>query len=299
MESDFTTARAYLAAAGQQVQDELKRQLDSRLEIPGKLRAAQEHSLFAGGKRLRPALCLAGAELVGGQRTDALPGACALEMVHTYSLIHDDLPSMDNDELRRGKPTCHMVFGEATAILAGDALLTDAFGVLASAPVDSQRIVSAVSLLARAAGGEGMVGGQQLDLDGEGQPPSPQAADAIHSKKTAALLQAAILVGATLAGADQAQLTVLGEYGLALGLAFQVADDILDHTSTADQLGKSPGKDADQGKLTYVAAVGIEEAKKRALALSHEAIAAMEAFRGAETYEVLHQLAVLSVKRRK
>jgi geranylgeranyl diphosphate synthase type II len=299
MSRKFAEATEYLANAASLVEAELRRLLAGRPETPEKLREAMEHSLFAGGKRLRPALCLAAAELVGGSRGEALPGACALEMVHTYSLIHDDLPSMDNDELRRGKPTCHVAFGEATAILAGDALLTEAFAVLTASPTDSARVRRAIGVLAVAAGSEGMVGGQQLDLDGEGAEPTVEKANAIHEKKTAALIRAAVMVGATLAGAGSYESEALSEYGHALGLAFQVADDVLDHTSSAEELGKSPGKDADQGKLTYVAAVGLEEARKHARALSSEAVAALAPFKGRPGYKVLHELAILAVERRK
>ncbi|MHC4916582.1 MAG: polyprenyl synthetase family protein [Planctomycetota bacterium] len=299
MSTDFTEAKTYLANAASLVEAELRRLMTSRPGIPEKLRAAVEHSLFAGGKRLRPALCLGAAELVGGERKDVLPGACALEMIHTYSLIHDDLPSMDNDDLRRGKPTCHITYGEATAILAGDALLTDAFGVLTASGADSARVRKAVEVLAAAAGAEGMVGGQQLDLDGEGTEPTVERANAIHEKKTAALIRAAVMVGAALAGAGSYESEALSEYGHSLGLAFQVADDILDHTSTAEEMGKSPGKDADQGKLTYVAAVGLEEARKHARALSSEAVAALAPFKGRPGHKVLHELAVLAVERRK
>jgi geranylgeranyl pyrophosphate synthase len=299
MPSDLSLARDYLANAASLVEAELRRHLSAREGIPRKLRAAMEHSLFGGGKRLRPALCLAAGELVGGNRANVLPGACALEMVHTYSLIHDDLPSMDDDELRRGQPTCHVAFGEASAILAGDALLTDAFAVLVSSRAETDRIRRAVTILARAAGSEGMVGGQQLDLDGEGAEPTVERANAIHGMKTAALIRAAVLVGAVLAGAGNVELDELGRYGQSLGLAFQVADDVIDHTGTAEEMGKSPGKDADQGKLTYVAAVGLEAARKHARALSHEAIAALEGFKGRSTYKVLAELATLAVDRRK
>jgi len=299
MPAGFAAAREYLANSASLVEAELRRQIEVRPDTAGKLRKAMEHSLFAGGKRLRPALCLAAGELVGGRREDVLPGACALEMVHTYSLIHDDLPSMDNDELRRGKPTCHVAFGEATAILAGDALLTEAFGVLASSHAEADRVRRAIAILSSAAGAEGMVGGQQLDLDGEGAEASVERASAIHEKKTAALIRAAVLVGGVLAGASNVELEELGRYGQSLGLAFQVADDVLDHTSTAEEMGKSPGKDADQGKLTYVAAVGLKAARKHARALSHEAVAALAAFKGRATYRVLAELATLAVERKK
>jgi len=292
-------AKAYLENAASLVEAELRRRLPAHRDIPGKLRAAMEHSLFAGGKRLRPALCLAAAEAVGGRREDALPGACALEMVHTYSLIHDDLPAMDDDDLRRGKPTCHVAFGEAAAILAGDALLTEAFATLAASPADAGRVKRAVAVLANAAGATGMVGGQQLDLDGEGQTATVEAATAIHLRKTAALLQAAVLVGAVLAGSSGYEQQALGRYGQALGLAFQVADDVLDATSSAEQLGKSPGKDREQKKLTYVAAAGVAAARRQARKLAREAVAALEPFRRRPACAVLRGLAELAVERKK
>jgi geranylgeranyl diphosphate synthase type II len=291
-------ATAYLENAASLVEAELRRRFSAGRDIPAKLRAAMEHSLFAGGKRLRPALCLAAAEVVGGRREDALPGACALEMVHTYSLIHDDLPAMDDDQLRRGKPTCHVTFGEATAILAGDALLTEAFAVLASSPADPGRVKRAAAILANAAGAEGMVGGQQLDLDGEGRPATIKAATAIHLRKTAALIQGAALVGAVLAGSSGYEQQALGRYGQALGLAFQVADDVLDATSSAEELGKSPGKDRDQKKLTYVAAVGVAAARRQAAKLAREATAALAPFRQRPAYGVLCGLADLAVQRK-
>jgi geranylgeranyl pyrophosphate synthase len=298
MSSNFQTAREYLQEAASLVEAGMRRHLDARPGIPERLRAAIDHSLFAGGKRLRPALALAAAELVGGRCQEALPGACALEMVHTYSLIHDDLPAMDDDRLRRGRPTCHVAFDEATAILAGDALLTEAFGVLAFSGAEPGRVRDALRILAAAAGPEGMVGGQQLDLDAEGQPATVGAAEAIHLRKTAALIRGAVLVGAVLSGAGDRELDALGRYGQALGLAFQVADDVLDATCTAEELGKSPGKDSAQGKLTYVAAVGVAAARQHAQALSREAVAALDGFRGRPACTVLHQLAAMAVERK-
>jgi geranylgeranyl diphosphate synthase type II len=298
MAAECSAARAFLGEVAALVEAGLKAYLGSRPDVPAKLRAAMEHSLLAGGKRLRPALCLAAAETVGGQRQAALPAALALEMIHTYSLIHDDLPAMDDDALRRGQPTCHVAFGEATAILAGDALLTDAFGMLASAEAAPERVRRAVAELAAAAGAAGMVGGQQLDLEGEGRKPSVAAAEAIHEKKTAALIRAAVLVGGILGGGKQAEIGALGRYGRALGLAFQVADDVLDATSSAEELGKSPGKDQQQGKLTYVAAAGLEAARKRAHGLADEAVAALAPFAGRPAAQVLRELAVLAVERR-
>lgn len=296
--TNFPAARAHLAESATLVESALGDYLRSRADVPARLRAAMEHSLMAGGKRLRPALVFAAAELVGGTREGALPAAMALEMIHTYSLIHDDLPAMDDDDLRRGKPTCHVAYGEATAILAGDALLTDAFGVLASAAAEPVRVRLAVSELAAAAGAEGMVGGQQLDLEGESREPTAAAAEAIHERKTAALIRAAVLLGGILGGGNEVELNALGRYGLALGLAFQVADDVLDATSSAAELGKSPGKDRAQGKLTYVAAAGLAAAKKRARGLADEAAAALGVFGRRRAAKVLRELAHLAVERR-
>jgi geranylgeranyl diphosphate synthase type II len=296
--SESPAARKHLAESAALVEAGLRDWLGSRPEVPERLRQAMEHSLMAGGKRLRPALVFAAAELVGGAREAALPGAMALEMIHTYSLIHDDLPAMDDDDLRRGKPTCHVAYGEATAILAGDGLLTDAFGALASSGAEPARVRLAVRELAAAAGAEGMVGGQQLDLEGEGGEPTVRAVEAIHEKKTAALLRAAVVVGGALGGGNEVEISALGRYGLALGLAFQVADDILDATSTAKELGKSPGKDREQGKLTYVAAVGVEKARRRARELADEAAAHLRVFGNRPAAKVLRELAALAVERK-
>jgi geranylgeranyl diphosphate synthase type II len=231
-----------------------------------RLADAMRYSLEAGGKRVRPVLCLLAAESVGGSLDAALPGALALEYVHTYSLVHDDLPAMDDDDLRRGKPTCHIAFGEAHAILAGDGLLTEAFRLLAEGAGDGARRLEAISVLAEAAGWRGMVGGQALDLEGEeltrsGQPYGLDHLKTIHRLKTGALLRAAVEVGAVLGGADAAQRAALRAYGEAIGLAFQIQDDILDATSTDEALGKRAGKDEGRGKITYPALLGLEGAR--------------------------------------
>ena len=224
---------------------------------------AMRYSLEAGGKRVRPILCLLAAEAVGGSAHAALPGALALECIHTYSLVHDDLPAMDDDDLRRGKPTCHIAFGEAHAILAGDGLLTEAFRLLASAEgLDPARRVEAIAVLAEASGWRGMVGGQALDLEGEAL--ASYGLDhlkTIHRLKTGALLRASTELGAILAGADAAQRAALRAYGEALGLAFQIQDDLLDATATDAALGKRAGKDADRGKITYPALLGLDGAR--------------------------------------
>lgn len=233
-----------------------------------RLAEAMRYSLEAGGKRVRPVLCLLAAEAVGGRPEQALACSVALEFIHTYSLIHDDLPAMDNDDLRRGKPTNHVVFGEGQAILAGDGLLTEAFQVITrDSGLPVERRVEAVSILAEAAGWRGMVGGQSLDLLGEeltrtGQPYGLDHLQLIHRLKTGALLRASVEMGAVAAGASAAQRQALREAGSLLGLAFQIQDDILDATSTAEQMGKRVGKDEGKGKITYPALLGLDGARR-------------------------------------
>jgi len=243
--------------------------LDAELTRPfregdaARLAEAMRYSLEAGGKRVRPVLCLLACEAVGGRVSEALPGALALEYVHTYSLIHDDLPAMDDDDLRRGRPTNHKVFGEGHAILAGDALLTEAFGVLASADLDPVRRAEALALLAEGAGWRGMAGGQALDLEGEKVASYGLGhLQLIHRLKTGALLRAALEIGAVLGGAAPAERQALRAYGEAIGLAFQIQDDILDATATDADLGKRAGKDAGRGKITYPSLLGLEGARK-------------------------------------
>src|ERR1700693_394969 len=257
----------------------LDRFLPAESVRPETLHRAMRYSVFAGGKRLRPVLVIAGTEAVGGSMNDVMPTACAVEMIHTYSLIHDDLPAMDNDDFRRGVPTNHKVFGEALAILAGDALLTLAFRLLAdNVPATSggPRLRDVLVEIADAAGSPGMVGGQVADIECEGKPADAEIVDYIHTHKTAALIRASIRAGAILSGATPAQLDALGVVGGALGLAFQITDDILDVTATTAELGKTAGKDQAQQKATYPAVHGIETARGRAQALVAEAHAALE-----------------------
>ena len=249
--------------------DRLLPLLEPRLTEPfrggeaARLGEACRYSLEAGGKRVRPALCLLACESVGGPAEAALPGALALEFVHTYSLIHDDLPAMDDDDLRRGRPTSHKVFGEGHAILAGDALLTEAFAVLAAAPLEPVRRAEALRLLAEGAGWRGMAGGQALDLEGEKLDSyGLEHLQRIHRLKTGALLQASVEIGAVLGGAAPEQRLALRAYGASLGLAFQIQDDILDATATEAQLGKRTGKDAGKGKITYPSLLGLEGARR-------------------------------------
>jgi geranylgeranyl diphosphate synthase type II len=239
------------------------------------------YSLFAGGKRLRPILCLAAAEAVGGDPGEVLPVACALEMIHTYSLIHDDLPAMDDDDLRRGQPTCHKQFDEATAILAGDGLLTEAFHTMAAATTYEGReavLLEAIRLVADAAGYRGMVGGQMLDLLAEERRVSLKELETIHRHKTGALLTAAVRTGALMGGGSRAEVTLLTSYGEKFGLAFQVTDDLLDVEGEAAEMGKTPGMDEKHGKATYPAVLGLEATRKWAQSLVEEAINALESF---------------------
>ena len=245
------------------VEDALLRQLDSLGEIPGRLRSAMAYSLTAGGKRLRPVLLLAACETAGGSAEDALPFACALEMIHTYSLIHDDLPAMDNDDLRRGKPTCHRVYGEGLAILAGDGLLSAAMELMlrTACRMGDLRGTRAAEAIARRAGATGMVAGQTVDVTEEGTSPTVERVSYIHAHKTADLLTAPLEAGLILAGATDAQLQAGIAYGYHLGMAFQMVDDLLDVEGDAALLGKNTGMDAALGKLTWVAAVGAEQTR--------------------------------------
>jgi geranylgeranyl diphosphate synthase type II len=250
---------------------------------PGELHQAMRYSVFAGGKRIRPILVLAACEAVGGDAEAALPVACALEMIHTYSLIHDDLPAMDDDDLRRGRATNHKKFGEATAILAGDALLTEAFALLADPQANSElsagQMCEIIQLIARCAGAFGMIGGQMADMAAEGgRKIDLPSLEFIHTHKTGKLILAALQAGAIVGGADAEQLAALTRYGEAAGLAFQVADDVLDVVGDQAEIGKDVGSDAARGKATYVALLGLTEARKRANELCDLAIAALEPF---------------------
>jgi geranylgeranyl diphosphate synthase type II len=238
------------------------------------------YSLFAGGKRIRPALVIAAGEAVGGAREDLVPLACAVEMIHTYSLVHDDLPAMDDDDLRRGKPTSHKVFGEAVAILAGDALLTRAFHLMAEVPEawDEARVrrrVHATAILGEACGTTGLIGGQVMDLESEGESIDAEALERLHRAKTGALLSACARGGAILGGASAEALPWLTRYASAIGLAFQVVDDVLDATEDAAHLGKTAGKDEAARKATYVSVHGLDKARALAAALRQEALDAV------------------------
>ena len=283
------------------VEEALDRSLPPATAWPETIHRAVRYSLFAGGKRIRPLLALAAAEAAEGDLDDVLPFACAVEMVHTYSLIHDDLPAMDDDDLRRGKPTCHKVFGEAIAILAGDALLTRAFHLIVDLPagIDAdalRRRLTAAAILGEACGTAGLIGGQVLDLESEGRCVDAATLERLHRAKTGALLEACVRGGAVLGRATPATLPSLERYAAAIGLAFQVVDDILDATEGAEQLGKTAGKDRAAGKATYVAVHGLAGARAIAdglLSQAREALAPLG--RGGQP---LDELARLIVERR-
>ena len=273
--------RARLAERAKLVSEALESFLPAPTGEFARLAEAMRYSVFAGGKRLRPALVIECCEVAGGIPDDALPAACAVEMIHTYSLIHDDLPAMDDDELRRGKPSCHRAFDEATAILAGDALLALAFETAARTEPDAVAR-KVVATLARAAGPTCLVGGQMLDMGADGAAASLERVEAIHDHKTADLITASCrsgaLVGAGGRAGGDADVERLEGYGRLLGRAFQIADDILDVTSTPDELGKTPGKDAAARKATFPAAVGLDRARERAKELAEEAARELESF---------------------
>ena len=273
---------AYLAAQKQLVEAALDDSLGP--ERPESLREAMRYSLLAGGKRLRPILCLAACELAGGDPALAMPTAVALEMIHTMSLIHDDLPAMDNDDLRRGRPTNHKVYGDAVAILAGDALLTRAFEMVAlrSPGVPADRLLKVVGELSLVSGAPGLVGGQVVDLECEGKEVDLETLEYIHLHKTGALLKACVITGALIGGADEAQLNSLRTYARGIGLAFQIVDDILDVTASSDVLGKTAGKDLIADKTTYPKLLGLEESRERAKTLIQEAKSSLDAFQPAD-----------------
>src|SRR5688572_5780748 len=251
--------KAYLATRAAEVDAALDAFLPKAKEKPATIHAAMRYTVFAGGKRLRPILCLAAAEACGGDPEAAIPPACAVEVLHTYSLVHDDLPCMDDDDLRRGRPTCHKVYGEGMAVLTGDALLTEAFLMLAQTqPAKRYPVGSYVAELALTGGSTKLIGGQVMDLEGEGKKLTKAQLAKIHEAKTAALLTTSIRLGAMTANATDKQLEALSIFGRALGLAFQVIDDILDITASTEVLGKTAGKDAAVEKATYPAILGLE-----------------------------------------
>ena len=271
----------FLATRTKAVNAALDQFLPSEKTRPATIHKAMRYSLFAGGKRMRHALCLAAAEACGGSDAAAMPLACAVECIHTYSLIHDDLPAMDNDDFRRGKPTNHKVFGEGIAVLAGDALLTQAFEIAAQAkgwPRYPHRDL--ILEIAKASGSLQLVAGQVADLESEGRKISANELRYIHERKTSALLCCSVRLGGMSANCTSAQLKALTDFGYHVGLAFQVIDDILDVTQTSEQLGKTAGKDTQAQKATYPAIVGLEKSRKIAVQLTNKAFAALKTFKG-------------------
>jgi len=261
------------------VDAQLEKLLPAEPVRPSSIHTAMRYSVFAGGKRIRPILCLEAARIFESEVSPALYPGCAIEFIHTYSLIHDDLPALDNDDLRRGKPTSHKKFGEATAILAGDALLTLAFETIASAPITAERRVAMVTEIAAAAGTvNGMVGGQVADLEAEGKPVTPEMLEYIHRSKTAALIRASITSGALCAGAPADEVARLRRFGETIGWAFQVTDDILDVEESSAALGKTAGKDIAQQKATYPAVYGLERSHQIAKELADKGIAELDTY---------------------
>lgn len=281
------------------IDEALERLLPTSTQYPPSIHQAMRHSIFAGGKRLRPILCIEAARMIaacvplGGDELGA-----ALEMLHTYSLIHDDLPALDNDDLRRGRPTCHKVFGEATAILAGDALQTYAYEVLAKLSCSSDARVAIIAEIAHATGSvDGMIGGQVMDLEAEHKHPDAQTLEYIHRSKTGALLTASVVTGGMFAGADKGQVEGLRAFGRNIGLAFQIVDDVLDVTQSSEQLGKTAGKDTATEKATYPSLFGVEASIQKADELAGNASAALSPF--GERAETLRAIAYYLVERKK
>jgi geranylgeranyl diphosphate synthase type II len=276
----------------------LERLLPAAAQHPTSIHQAMRHSVFAGGKRLRPILCMEAGRVVASALPKGIEDVgAALEMLHTYSLIHDDLPALDNDDLRRGRPTCHKAFGEATAILAGDALQTQAYEVLAQVQCPPEARVAIIREIAHATGTiEGMIGGQVVDLEAEHKKPDLATLEYIHRSKTAALITASVVSGGMYAGGNTEQIGRLRNYGQSIGLAFQIVDDVLDVTQTSEQLGKTAGKDTAAEKATYPALFGIDESLRKADALVDQACAQLDAFGACS--ETLKQLARFLVERK-
>jgi len=293
----MTDLNTYLRDLCKAVETTLGTLVPAADRTPGILYESMRYSLFAGGKRLRPVLALATVEALGGDVDAALPVACTLEMIHTYSLIHDDLPAMDDDDLRRGKPTNHVVFGEAVAILAGDALLTQAFEVLGTLDSTGREanMLRIVGELAKASGSVGMVAGQVADMENEGKQADAETMAFIHAHKTGALITAAVRIGALYAGATDAQLAALTTYAERIGLAFQIVDDILDVVGNAEKLGKAVGADAAHAKSTYVSLYGLDHSRATVRRLTDEAHHALQSV-GLQA-ERLHQIADWLVER--
>lgn len=285
---------------GQQLADTaLDRLIPLETQHPTSIHKAMRHSVFAGGKRLRPILCMEAGRMVAGSLPEGIDElGAALEMLHTYSLIHDDLPALDNDDLRRGRPTCHKVFGEAIAILAGDALQTQAYEVLSRLKCSPEARVRIVEEIARGTGTvDGMIGGQVVDLEAEHTKPTPEMLEYIHRSKTAALITSSLVSGGLYGAATESQAARLRAFGMGIGLAFQIVDDVLDVTQTSEQLGKTAGKDTASEKATYPALFGIEASVRKADALVSSAFSELETF--GERAETLKELARFLVERKK
>ncbi len=256
----------YLKEKKSDVEKALKKLMPEPSGLAGTVVEAMNYTLFSGGKRIRPILCIAGAEAVEGNADNVLPVACALELIHSYSLIHDDLPAIDNDDFRRGEPTNHKVFGEAMALLAGDGLLTMAFNIMARFGVEKDsgkaELLRVIDMIGYASGCQGMVGGQAVDISYEGKDPDPHVVEYIHTHKTAALIASSVAAGAILGGGNEEEISSINRYGQCIGLAFQIADDILNIEGTRSVIGKDVGSDAERGKITYPYVFGIDESKR-------------------------------------
>ncbi len=297
---DKLSLGAYLEARKKLVDEALERYLPGEENYPPVIFQAVRYSVFAGGKRVRPILCLASAEAAGGDMEPALPVACALELIHTYSLIHDDLPAIDDDDYRRGRLTSHKVFGEDIAILAGDALLTEAFYLMSErrlmAGVAPEKLLAVIHDIAKAAGYFGMVGGQVVDVQSEGKTVESEVLDYIHTRKTGAMITAAVKAGALLANAGEIKLDALTSYGRYIGLAFQIADDILNVEGDRKLMGKETGSDAKRGKVTFPALKGLDASRRKAGELVESALAAIKDFD--HRAEPLRMIAGYIVKRK-
>jgi geranylgeranyl diphosphate synthase type II len=293
--------KAYLEQKRERVEAALAHVFPKPGGPAGDVVKAMRYSLFAGGKRLRPILCMAGAEAVGGEGQDVMPVACALELIHTYSLIHDDLPAMDDDDLRRGKPTSHKVFGEAVAILAGDGLLTEAFRQMTSMKlpkeVPAEALLRVIRIVAEASGYEGMVGGQVTDIQSQGKAVERRVVEFIHAHKTSALIAASVTSGAILADGTAAEVKAIRRYGESIGLAFQVADDILDVEGDSAKMGKSAGGDARKKKVTYPSVFGLARSREVQKELVDQAIRFLKTFD--HKADPLRQIASYIIERKK
>ena len=291
--------KAYLSRRKQLIEDALEKVFPVASGLEKKVVEAARYSLFAGGKRLRPILSLAASEVVGGDIEHVLPAACAVEMIHTYSLIHDDLPAMDNDDFRRGVPTNHKVFGEAIAILAGDALLTEAFeyfALSANNGVSPEKLIEVIGIAVKAAGYRGMIGGQAIDLECENRKVDLATVEYMHIHKTGALLSASLEIGAILGGGDKAQIKALKTYGHHFGLAFQITDDLLDVEGDPALMGKTPGSDAAKNKMTYPALLGIAQSREAAREHVESSLEALVSF--GEAAEPLRAIARYLLERK-